>query len=81
MEVWSWVLVVVALVLLIAGTLRYDLLWPALRERLGGRPEPAAEPPPARTGAHHAAAHTGHVAPHVPAPKRRPAFHRSGKRH
>jgi hypothetical protein len=82
METWSWVLVVVALQLLLAGTLRFDLLLPAVRERLGGRDEgdpPVPERQPASHG-HAAAAHTGHVAPHG-AVRRRPGSHRGGKRH
>jgi hypothetical protein len=83
MESWSWMLIVVALVLLVAGSLRFDLLLPAARERLGGRREGDARAParPAAAGhGHGAAAHTGHVA--VPgALRRRPPIHRSGKRH
>lgn len=83
METWSWVLVIVALVLLVAGTLRFDLLLPAVRERLGGRDDDEKVTPgrPTPAHGHGAAAHTGHVAPHGPAVRRRPAFHRSGKRH
>ena len=80
MEAWTWVLIVVALVLLVAGSLRFDLLLPAVRERLGGREEDDKDTvarPPAH--GHGAAAHTGHVAPHG-AVRKRP-FHRGGKRH
>jgi hypothetical protein len=84
MEMWSWVLVVVALVLLLAGTLRFDLLLPALRERLGGSGEPDAgasdRAAAAAVHGHGAAAHTGHVAAHGGG-RRRSALHRGGRRH
>jgi hypothetical protein len=84
METWSWILVVVALVLLLAGTLRFDLLLPALRERLGGRGEPddaSSDRIAAGTAhGHGAAAHTGHVAAHGTG-RRRTASHRGGKHH
>jgi hypothetical protein len=79
MEAWSWVLIVVALMLLVAGTLRFDLLLAAFRQRFGGEAERPETPHPMR-GAHVAAAHTGHVAGQAPV-RRRPPFHRSGKRH
>jgi hypothetical protein len=89
MEAWAWVLVVVALVLLVAGTLRFDLLWPAVRERLGGRDEgddkaarergsPTAT---AATHGHGAAGHTGPVAPHGAVRFRGASGTRAGKRH
>ena len=81
MEAWSWILVVVALLLLIAGTLRYDLLLAALRSRLWGASREEPPPPPRGVNTvHHAAAHTGHVSPHGTG-RRKPALHRGGRRH
>jgi hypothetical protein len=81
METWTWVLIVVALLLLAAGTLRFDWLSAAFRQRFGGESEERPETPHPMRGAHVAAAHTGHVAGHTAAVRRRPPFHRSGKRH
>ena len=81
MEAWSWIVVIVALLLLVAGTLRFDVLSAEWREQFRGRRRPAGEP--SRTTAAHghgAAAHTGHVAPHGPV-RRRLATHRHDKRH
>ncbi len=79
MEAWAWVLIVVALLLLAAGTLRFDWLVTAFRQRFGGAPERPETPHPMR-GAHVAASHTGHVAAHAPTRRKHP-FHRGGKRH
>jgi hypothetical protein len=80
MEAWFWLLVLAALVLLAVGTLRFDLLAATLRERLGGRREAPMPERPHTLPGHAAAAHTGHVSAHTGG-KRRPVFHRSGKRH
>jgi hypothetical protein len=81
MEAWSWIVVIIALLLLVAGTLRFDVLSAAWHERFGGRRSTAEEPPrPLAPHGHGAAAHTGHVAPHGPA-RRRVASQRHDKRH
>jgi hypothetical protein len=79
-EAWPWIVVIVALVLLIAGTVRFDLLSAAWRERLGGRSKRPVEPRPPAAHGHGAAAHTGHVASHGPG-RRRQATPRHDKRH
>jgi hypothetical protein len=81
MEAWSWIVVIVALLLLVAGTLRFDVLSASWREWLGRRSKPAESPPrPTAAHGHGAAAHTGHVAPHGTA-LRRPATQRNDSRH
>jgi hypothetical protein len=81
MEAWTWIVVIVALLLLVAGTLRFDVLTAAWREWFGGRTKTAEEPPrPMPAHGHGAAAHTGHVAPHGPVRRRLPT-HRHDKRH
>jgi hypothetical protein len=81
MEAWYWIVVVVALLLLVAGTLRFDVLSAAWRERFGGRRRPADEAQrPLGVHGHGAAAHTGHVAAHGQG-RRRGSTHRHDKRH
>ena len=79
MEAWPWIVVIVALLLLVAGTLRFDLLSAAWRERLGGRRKRPDEPRQSAAHWHGAAAHTGHVASHGPG-RRRQATQRHDKR-
>ena len=79
MEAWPWIVVIVALLLLVAGTLRFDLLSAAWRERLGWRRKRPDEPRQPPSHGHGAAAHTGHVASHGPG-RRRQATQRHDKR-
>jgi hypothetical protein len=72
----TWLLLILAALLIVLGALRFEVLLARWRELVGppaGMVPPidaAAAPPPHNTGLH----------PHN-APTRKPAFHRSGRRH
>ena len=71
----TWLLLIVAAVLILVGAVRFDLLSIPWRNLTDGAPKPPHDAPPAprwRSGSG--------LQPHD-APAHKPAFHRSGRRH
>ena len=70
----TWLLLIAAAVLIIAGAMRFDLLATRWHDAFSAPPPPHDAPPAPRwTTARDFTAHQ--------APVRKPAFHRSGRRH
>jgi hypothetical protein len=76
-----WVIVGVALAAVVIGAMRFDLMGLMLRDKLE-HPEESALSPDAMTGGHAEPAPEQHGAPaHAhPAGRRKPPYHRSGRR-
>jgi hypothetical protein len=70
----TWLLLIAAIVLIIAGATRFDLLAARWRDAFGEPPQPHDAPPGPRWSS------VQGFQPHE-SPVHKPAFHRSGRRH